>query len=150
MELAKFLWMILEGILVGICLVFTACKIFKTKITDWFPVTIWGLATSLWVMGIINVSYYKYGVQLHIFLVPIVETLKTIVYINAVVLFWVFCWGIFLISIEVQERLSQRSHWFKRKFRKTLNILVLLLIFTSFITAAVYDNNITDYSFLII
>jgi len=152
MQQAEFWWMITQGVIIGFLLAYTASKIFKSKNRDRFPITIWGLATLMWVMGIINTSYNKYGHYLHIYNTAIVVTLKTIVFINTNVLFWVFCWGIFLISIEVQERLSQKSHWFQSKFRTVLNIVVLFLIFVSFIAAAIWEKNMTElnYSFLLI
>jgi hypothetical protein len=150
MEQAKFWLLVVQGFLNGTCLVFTACKIFKAKITDWYPVTIWGLATSLLVMGIIHGPYVYYSGKRGNKIDPIAATLNTIVFINAAVLFWEFSWGLFLISIEVQERLSQRPHWFQHKFRKALNIQVLFLIVASFTAAAIYQQNTTEYSFLII
>lgn len=112
MEQAKFWLCIFEGVVIAICLVFTACKIFKTKITDWFPVTIWSLAACLLAMGVTNSSYIYYGTRRDNFKDPIATTLNTIVYVNGSVLFWEFSWGLFLISVEVQERLSNSHYWF--------------------------------------
>ena len=88
MEQAKLCLMVVQGVLIGICLVYTASKIFKTKITDWYPVTIWGLATSLLVMGFIHGPYVYYSKKRGNFNKPIAATLNTILFINASVLFW--------------------------------------------------------------
>ena len=106
MEQAKFWGLIFESVVIAICLVFTACKIFKTKITDWFPVTIWSLAACLLVTGQTHYQYNYYSTRRDNFKDPIATTLYTIVFVNASVLFWEFSWGLFLISTEVQERMS--------------------------------------------
>ena len=136
MEQAKFWLLIFQGVVITICLVFTACKIFKTKNNDWFPVTIWSLAALLQVMGVIHGPYVYYSTRRDNFKDPIATTLNTIVFINASVLFWEFSWGLFLISTEVQERLSKSPYWLEHKYRKALNIVMLLLIVASFMTAA--------------
>lgn len=150
MEKASLLLMIFQGVVIGICLVYTACKIFKTKNNDWFPVIIWGLTASLLVTGIINQNYLYFSTKNDNLNPDVAAALNTIAFSIACVLFWEFSWGLFLISIEVQERLSQKPHWFEHKFRRALNILVLILIVASFVTSAVYKDNTTAYSFLLI
>lgn len=144
MELGHYCLHIVMNVVVCTCLVLSACKIFKqTKITDWFQVTIWILVLVTEILVLIDNNYFRYAEKNNNFKNSIGGSLNTANFIITAVLFWEFSWGLFQISIEVEERLSRQRHWFQEKHRHALNIMVLVLIFVSFLTSALYKNNAT-------
>ena len=136
MELVRRWLLIIQVSVETIVLAYTACKIFKTKNSDWYPVTIWSLAASLLILCASNGTYVFFSNRRDNFKDPVHTIITTMVFINDSALFCEFSWGLFLISTEVQERLSGKPFCFKQKFRKTFNIVILLLIVLSFFVGA--------------
>lgn len=94
--------------MLSVCLILSACKIFKQKkTTDWFPVTIWILVLVTELVGFTDGTYFRYSQKNNTFKTSIGGSLNTADFIIASVLFWEFSWGLFLISIEVEQQLSR-------------------------------------------
>jgi len=88
-------------------------------------------------VGFTDGSYFRYSKKKNNFKNSIGGSLNTADFITSCILFWEFSWGLFNISIEVEERLSRQQHWLKKQHRNLCNVIVLVLIFICFILAAI-------------
>ena len=88
--------LIVQSVVISCCLVLTACRIFKSDITDWYPFTIWGIAVAVLLVEFIGLTYsycthkrgnYKDSIGL---------SFNTAYGIMTAVLFWEFSWGLFI------------------------------------------------------
>ena len=70
----------------------------------------------------------------NIFWVEISLSCLMAIFLNITI--WEFSWQLFNVSVEVEERLSKNKHKLNKRTRKTVNIVVVVMIITSFIFSA--------------
>ena len=142
MEIAKFWLLTLQCVVIFCCFALTACKIFKSKSTDRYILTILGMVAVLLFVQTISMLYVYCSKKRSNYNKTIDYSIFTVVEILMAVLSWEFSWGLFTTSIEIEERLKREPHWFKKIYRIALNVFVLCLIFVCLIVSDAFGNYI--------